>query len=71
MPISKPRYKTWMGVNVKADILVLDHDLTKQMFAYSVSNVEIRGLSCAHYHNFTATSNKGFRHSQKPLLSDH
>ena len=20
MPISKPRYKTWMGVNVKADI---------------------------------------------------
>jgi hypothetical protein len=36
--------------------LVLDYDLTNQMFAYSESKVETRGLSCLHYSNFTPTS---------------
>ena len=36
--------------------LVLNYDLTNQMFACSESKVETRGLSCVHYSNFTATS---------------
>ena len=51
--------------------LVPDRDLINQMFAHWVSKVETRGLSGVHYFNFTATSNKAFRHNQKPLISDH
>ena len=52
--------------------LVLYYDLTNQMFVYSESKVETRGL----YVYIIPTSlqpvlNKAFIHNQKPLISDH